>query len=279
MNTISQETMDMIYKEIMTPYKYGVILDGIPDEENVLLDCPCVFRHKDKWYMSFVSHNPWTETGGYRTHLASSEDLVNWTYERCIFDNSEEYPQCAAFPSLCDVNWEENMEIECLNGRIWWTTMEGETKGYEGEPMNIGMLSGENLEVQDNWIHSENLLLSVHDEDVREGERATMYRSTIIHDSDKVSGYEFVMYYNAKALGPWHEQIFMAVSDDLIHWTRMGKEPVLSIEKHSITGDPQIIRIGDMWVMNVFAYTGNSPAYNTFAVSGIIVADLLYSFF
>ena len=32
MQTISLDKMEAVYKRIMTPYKYGAVLEGIPDE-------------------------------------------------------------------------------------------------------------------------------------------------------------------------------------------------------------------------------------------------------
>ena len=53
------------------------------------------------------------------------------------------------------------------------------------------------------------------------------------------------MYYNAKQQGPWIERIGMAVSKDMVHWSRYGKSPSSSTTGRGISGDPQIVRIGD----------------------------------
>ena len=46
---------------------------------------------------------------------------------------------------------------------------------------------------------------------------------------------------------------------------------MLYVDGYTITGDPQVIRIGDLWVMNFYAYSGKQPAYDTFAVSEDLV--------
>ena len=43
----------------------------------------------------------------------------------------------------------------------------------------------------------------------------------------------------------------MAVSNDMVHWTRYGDEPVIDNGK-GISGDPQVVRMGDLWVMFYF---------------------------
>lgn len=265
-NQITKKEMEYIYTELQTPYKYGMVVTQIGDEENVEIDCPGVYKFQGKWYMTFVSHNSRSETGGYRTHLASSSDLLHWNYEGCVFDNKPDYPQCAAFPALQDISFGGSNELECIHGRYWWTTMEGSVKGYEGEPMNIGLLSTQNPSTADRWRHEDGLLLSVDDSDVRE-ERKTLYKSTVIHDTSQITGYPYVMYYNAKDLDGHTEKIFIAGSNDMIHWKRLGDSHALCIEGHQITGDPQIVKINDLWVMNLYGYTGKAPAYDTFAAS------------
>ena len=58
------------------------------------------------------------------------------------------------------------------------------------------------------------------------------------------------MFYNAKSkLRPNNrgiERIGMAVSNDMRHWKRFGDQPVID-NGAGITGDAQIVRIGDLW--------------------------------
>lgn len=264
--------MKKIYEELKTPYKYGVVITGTDDEGITDVDCQGVFRYRDKWYMTYVSHNSKTEFGGYRTNLASSDNLTDWKFEGVIFQNSADYPQCAAFPALQDTEWGGTNELETFEGKYWWTTMEGAVKGYEGEPMNIGLLSSVSPDRPETYMHEEGLLLTVGDERVREGETGTLYKSNIIRDRAKTTGHEFVMYYNAKPKTRWIERIYMAVSDDMKHWERYGDSYVLYNEGFTITGDPQVIKMGDVWVMNFFTYKGGeSHAYDSFAVSDDLV--------
>lgn len=275
--SITQNELNMVYEELKTPYKYGVVVNGTGDEGIIDVDCQGVFRYHNKWYMTYVSYNPHSAYGGYRTNLASSPNLLDWKFEGVIFQNCADYPQCAAFPSLFNTEWNGSNSLEAFDGKYWWTTMEGAVKGYEGEPMNIGQLSAADPSDFRTFVHEGQLLLTTADPDVRAGERGTLYKSNIIRDKQKTTGYEYVMYYNAKDSSPWVERIFMAVSEDMRHWKRYGESYVLYIDGHTITGDPQIIKMGDLWVMNLFGYVAGVSAYDTFAVSKDLVNWTLWN--
>ncbi len=85
------------------------------------------------------------------------------------------------------------------------------------------------------------------------------------------------MFYNAKPL-TGSEKIFAAVSDDLRKWRRIGEEPVLENPvppgpaRNVISGDPQVVRMGDEWVMFYFGAFWKPGAFDTFAAS----KDLLH---
>src|SRR5262249_14980706 len=68
---VSTETMQTIYEEVRTPYKYGVVLRN----PGVIIDCPSVYRVGEKWRMFYIQ---WTDEIGYETHLADSDDLLHW---------------------------------------------------------------------------------------------------------------------------------------------------------------------------------------------------------
>ena len=81
------------------------------------------------------------------------------------------------------------------------------------------------------------------------------------------------MYYNGK-IKSGYEKIGMAVSKDMVHWQRYGKEPVVANgedEQNGISGDPQIVRMGDLWVMNYFGAFWKPKAFDTFACSRDLV--------
>ena len=84
------------------------------------------------------------------------------------------------------------------------------------------------------------------------------------------------MYYNGHRI-KGYEEIGMAVSDDMIHWQRYGKEPVVAngVKKMlgGISGDPQIVKMSDLWVMFYFGHGWQSKrgSYDTFACSTDLV--------
>jgi predicted GH43/DUF377 family glycosyl hydrolase len=62
----------------------------------------------------------------------------------------------------------------------------------------------------------------------------------------------------------------MAVSRDMVHWQRYGTESVIAngqAQQRGISGDPQIVKIGDVWVMFYFGAFWEPKAFDTFAAS------------
>ena len=82
-------------------------------------------------------------------------------------------------------------------------------------------------------------------------------------------GWPFVLYYNGKFKNGF-EQIGMAVSSDMKNWTRYGTNPVVANgeeKRNGMSGDPQIVKIGDVWVMFYFGAGWGPRAFDTFASS------------
>ena len=81
------------------------------------------------------------------------------------------------------------------------------------------------------------------------------------------------MFYNGKIKGGY-EKIGMAVSDDMVHWKRYGKDCVVANgedKQNGITGDPQVVKMGDLWVMFYFGAFWRPGAFDTFACSTDLV--------
>ena len=53
--SVSQTTMQAVYEEVKTPYKYGMVV--APADTHHQMDCPTVFRHGGKWLMTYVVYN------------------------------------------------------------------------------------------------------------------------------------------------------------------------------------------------------------------------------
>lgn len=174
------------------------------------------------------------------------------------------------------------------------TYIGGSGTGYEAvrAPLNIGVASTRNhVNIAHEWDGLKSPLLSINDKDAQWWERLTQYKSTIYEDKDQKLGHRFVMFYNAGGVNPSNkmkaERIGIALSDDMKRWTRYPGNPVFSHEVPGIiTGDAQIVKMGDKYVMFYFsAYnpTRKYNAFNTFAVSRDLInwtdwngADLVY---
>jgi predicted GH43/DUF377 family glycosyl hydrolase len=95
----------------------------------------------------------------------------------------------------------------------------GALQGYETDPLAIGVAWSKTPTEAREWTSlAENPVLSRAQPDVREFEKVTLYKSQIIWDNARTLVHFFVMFYNGKC--KTGERIGMAVSDDLVHWTK-----------------------------------------------------------
>ena len=268
--------MAEIYEQVKTPYKYGVVLK----EEGKKLDCPSVFRYGNKWYMTYIVF----DGTGYESALAESVDLFHWKKLGKILQFSEgswDDLQKAGYIALQDFTWGASYEVEKFMGKFWMSYLGGKLSGYETDPLSIGMAWTHNPSQPEEWNKLENPVLSSAQPDARPFEKMTLYKSNIIHDPEESLGYPFIMYYNAKS-EHGYERITMAVSKDMTHWLRYGHAPLID-NGSGISGDPQITKIGEVYVMFYFGAFFRPKAFDTFACSFDLVnwnkwegADLVY---
>jgi len=265
---VDTNVMQNIYDEVKTPFKYGVILAG---DTNELVDCPSIFRNGQHWYLMYVANS---DEVGYQTFLARSDDLLHWQKLGKILSFTETN-QWDAWQSdggiaLADYHWNGPHELEKFDGRYWLSYIGGARQGYETDPLSMGVAWTKNPAWPREWTRlRENPVLSPKQSDARSFETKTLYKSQIIHDETQSLGWPFVMYYNAKYKNGF-EQIGMAVSRDMKNWTRYGTNSVIvngEQKKSGISGDPQIVKIGDVWVMFYFGAGWQPRAFDTFACS------------
>ena len=278
---IPQSDMQRIYDEVRTPYKYGMVV--APTDNYHKIDCPTVFRVGEKWLITYVVYNgkDGLDGRGYETWLASSDDLLHWNTEGRILsykDDGWDMNQRGGFPALIDWTWGGSYGISKYKKNYWMTYIGGHGTGYEAvrEPLNIGMAwTDGNITKAHEWQSGEKPLLSINDKDVQWWEKLVQYKSTIYDDPQKTLGKRFVMFYNAGGINPANnlkaERIGIALSNDLRKWKRYDGNPVFANEVGGIiTGDAQIAKMGDLYVMFYFkAYDPSRKynAFNTFAVS------------
>jgi predicted GH43/DUF377 family glycosyl hydrolase len=269
---VDDETLRKIYDEVKTPFKYGVVLKGDgPDE---LVDCPSVFRCGEHWYMMYVAI---TNKVGYQTFLARSDDLLHWTKLGKILPFSGDgwdAWQADGGVALADYRWDGTHGLEKFDGKYWLSYIGGAKQGYETDPLSIGMAWTRQPAWPKVWHRvKENPVLTPRQPEARSFETKTLYKSQIIHDSNQSLGWPFVMFYNAKYKNGF-EQIGMAVSRDMRNWNRYGTNSVVAngeAKKNGMSGDPQIVKIGDVWVMFYFGAGWQPKAFDTFACSHDLV--------
>lgn len=265
---VDESTMQQVYDEVKTPFKYGVVLKGAgPDE---LVDCPGIFRCGEHWYMIYVAI---TNQVGYQTFLARSDDLLHWTKLGKILPFSQsgwDAWQADGGIALADYHWDGTHELGKFDGKYWLSYIGGAKRGYETDPLSIGLAWTCQPAWPRDWTRlKENPVLTPKQPDARGFETKTLYKSQIIHDDSNSLGWPFVMFYNAKYKNGF-EQIGMAVSRDMVNWRRYGTNSVVvngEAKNNGISGDPQIVKIGDVWVMFYFGAGWQPHAFDTFACS------------
>ncbi len=278
---VSQERMAEVYKESRTPYKYGLVM--APTDNNHKIDCPTIFREGDKWYMTYVVYNGRTgqDGRGYETWIAQSDNLLEWTTLGRILsytDKGWDRNQRGGFPGLIDMEWGGSYAINRYKGNCYMTYIGGEGTGYEAvnAPLYVGLAwTKGNPGTAHEWQTLDHPVLSIKDKDVQWWESLTQYKSTVYKDDAKTLGAPFVMYYNAGGINPETgvkgERIGIALSKDMKKWRRYEGNPVFTHEAQgTITGDAQIQKMGDVYVMFYFsAFNPSRPykAFNTFACS------------
>lgn len=266
---VVQETvMQQIFEEVKTPYKYGLVV--VPENSSKMVDSPSIFRMKNKWYMTYIVF----DGKGYETWLAKSNDLLNWETLGKIMsfaENTWDANQNAGYIALQDFDWGGSYEVQKYNGKYWMSYLGGATSGYEAGVLGIGMACSKKLDRPNEWRRLEKPVISVSDGDVRWYDNITIYKSSVIWDKAKNTGYPFVMFYNAKGSDKPNgkavaERIAMAVSDDMVNWKRLDAEPVID-HQTGISGDAFITKIGDVWVMFYFGAFWKPGAFDRFACS------------
>lgn len=265
---VGAETMQRVYDEVKTPFKYGVVLRG---ETGELVDCPNVFRHGGRWFMVYVSNR---DRVGYQTCLARSDDLLHWEKLGVVLPFRREgwdAWQGDGGLALYDTRWDGAHELARHEGRYWFSYLGGSQHGYEPDPLAVGLAHTDDPTAVRAWTRlPENPVLSPDQRDARDFEHVTLYKSAVIRDDARTLGAPFVMFYNGKSAPYGVETIGLAVSDDLRAWRRYGHGPVVAnigAAPWAISGDPQLTRLGDVWVMFYFGAFWKPGAFDTFACS------------
>lgn len=256
---VDSATMQAIYDEVKTPYKQGVVIH--PDDvQGRNIDCPTVFRYGSYWYMMHAQIEK--DRYGYTTQLARSKNLVEWERLGTILPQGNsgnwDYANAAGGIALADTEWGGTGLPGTYNGKYWLSYFGGAITGYETAPLAISRASTTDPSALTYWTKQGSPMLTINDPDVQSWDNYTLYKSFIMEDPDLTLGQNarFLMYYNARGTGGSSEFIGLATSPDMLNWTRYPYNPVIvnGGSSGTISGDPQIVKIGDVWVMFYFGH-------------------------
>lgn len=265
---VPEATMADVFEKLKTPFKYGSVMKF----EDAYCDSPTVFAYRGKWYLSFIKIDKEYGASGYESYLAESEDLLHW---KVLFRTAErggtrwDARQIALYAAFVDSDFGGSYEIRKVNDQYQFSYLGGNLDGYETDPLQMGICRTEDLLSPESYRREGHPILSPFDPDVREPENKTLYKSYLFYDAPQTLGYPYVNFYNAKGQND-KESIFIAVSSDGEKWERYGDAPVISDDTPDqsirINGDPQIIRIGDLYAA-VYFVLQNGKTMDTFACS------------
>ena len=267
---VPENVMRQVFERLKTPYKYGAVLK-LPQD---LTDSASVFFHDGRWYLYYISISKNCDTSGYTTHIAVSSDLLHWREQGDLFQRDDsgrwDSKQIAGYAALTDLDLFGTNRILPFDGHYYVTYLAGNSNGYEPDPLYMGLARGTDPANGQSFRRFEQPILSPLDADARPDETRTLYKSFLFEDAARTTGHRFVIAYNAKSQD-CTERIFLAVSDDLVHFERYGSGPVLDdITGHpgeQICGDPFIRKLGNLYIMVYFRYRYGGKAYDTFACS------------
>lgn len=257
------DRMCLVFNEIKTPYKYGVVFRH--EDSTKMIDSPTIFRKENTWYMSYIVF----DGQGYETWMAHSENLIQWESLGRIMsftENTWDANQKAGYMALVDINWGGSYEVQQFDNRYWMSYLGGATTGYEAGKLAVGMAFSDHLLPLQAWNRVEMPVLSPDDHDVRWFERKKIFKSSIIWDKEELTGYPFLMYYNALGDTADYESIALAASHDMLQWERIGTDPLITKYK-GICGDAQIVKMDDIYVMFYFGAFWKKGAFERFACS------------
>ena len=274
-NKVSKMVMTGVYDKVKTPYKYGLALVAPTGDKK--MDCPTVYRKGKDWFMTYIIY----DGRGYETWLAKSADLLHWTTKGRLLSFTDSLSadsarwdanQKAGYNALTDDRWGGSYQLQPYRGKYWMSYIGGNSRGYESGILSIGMAyTDKDPTTVHEWHRLDKPILTVKDSGVSWWDNHTLYKSCVVRDEQRLTGHPFILYYNANGDSvnkEGSERIGMAVSDDMTHWTRLGRNPVL--DHHTgITGDAYIQKMGNLWVMFYFGafWQGKTGAFNRFACS------------
>jgi len=260
--------MSDIIADLRTPEKINTIIVGPSlkqgEYDSHTVDCPFVFRHDDRYYMTFVGY----DTIGYRTGLANSTDLLHWEKEGLIFGRGPKGSVTEFNAALTCILRDNELHgpgtLKKVGGRFVGTYHAYPEPGCETGPAVIGLCFSDDLR---NWEVGEPVITP---DPQCEWEAGGLYKSWLMeHDGT------YCIFYNAKSkpeTGGWTEQTGFATSADLVNWEKVAGNPVLEVGPEGsfddrFASDPCVLRHRGRWVMFYYTLASDGHARDSVAFS------------
>jgi hypothetical protein len=256
---------------IATPLRENRLIIGPSFVEGAFdshaVDCPFVFSHHGRQGMTYVG---WDGIG-YQTALTWKAGDGDWARGEVVLARDPADPLLrynAALTSIVRDNelWSAG-ELRTFDGWYYGTFHAYPSAGYEAGPASIGFLRSRDLR---SWEQVGGVL---RPDDGGAWERGGLYKSWLLEHNGL-----FHLFYNAKNRDtwPWVEQTGLAVSSDLVSWTRHVANPVLTAGgpgdfDEQFASDPCVLRDGDYWVMFYFGLAADGHAREGYATSKDLV--------
>jgi predicted GH43/DUF377 family glycosyl hydrolase len=245
---------------LATPHKLGKLVLTASSEQgqydSISVDCPFVFTHESRFYMTFVGF----DGVGYQTGLASSSNLIDWKKEGAILKRD---PSSATLKYNVALTWimRENGlyspgALKQLDGHFVAAYHAYPSQGYEQGAAIIGLARSRDLH---NWVCGAPVL---RPEDGAAWEHGGLYKACLLESAGT-----YYLFYNAKnqTEGPWHEQTGVVTSKDLKTWKRYEGNPVIpngpagSMDE-KFASDPCVLQDGQRWAYFYFGLDAKGVA-------------------
>lgn len=215
-------------------------------------DVPTVYQlpgQPGKWFLTFIAFNG----QGYNSFVVESTNLVQWLNPRLAMGfgptNEFDHGGCVIGAFLYEsYDVRAPRRLKQRDGKFW--TLYGaypRQGGYELRPGYEGIAaSGDGLA----WRRAKAApILAVQDADCGKWEKDCIYQPWLVEHAGR-----FYDFYNAANGGT--EQTGLALSTNLLDWTRFPGSPVITNRPGGydaqFASDPKVFRDGDHWVMFYF---------------------------
>lgn len=259
-------SLEPIPGDLATPHKANRLLIAPSRESGAFdshgADVPFVFRHDDKFHMTYVGF----DGEGYQTGLAVSSNLLDWHKEGVILARDPLHPVLRYNAALTWILRENDVfspgALHKIHGRYLGVYHAYPKPGYEEGPAVIGLCWSSDLR---NWEVEEPCLLP---DDGGSWENGGLYKACILEHEGT-----YYLFYNAKdRTQRWKEQTGFAFSRDLKHWTRFEGNPILTngpagSPDEIFASDPCVLRYRDRWAIFYYGLDGKGVARDLLALS------------